>query len=125
MTNDENAQDRFNQVLVAIAEDMMAAIHDRWKDDAQWTDALLDVRYAPDGGTQLVKFRVRLPNGTLQSVRESANVTLLFQELWDLHDRTLAHGWYGVKFVVLPNGECQTEFDYDPNCINDPHFFDA
>ena len=33
--------------------------------------------------------------------------------------------WFGFNLTISPDGKCETEFNYDPDCINDPTFYDV
>lgn len=117
-------QHEFNRVLLAIANDMLATIRSSSFAEADWTEGSLEVRWDPGGGANVVKFRLRLADKTVKSLPDSREVTLLLGELWELRSETLANQWYGLRITLERSGECRTDFLYDPECINDPTFFD-
>jgi hypothetical protein len=115
---------RFNEVLEEIAADLMATTKTELK-KKKWKTSFLDVRYFGKIGSNISKVRVELPNGDFQSLSESDNVSQLLSEVWRLRENPFPGKWYGLKLFVLPNGECKTEFNYDPKCSEDPTFFDT
>jgi hypothetical protein len=33
--------------------------------------------------------------------------------------------WYGLKLLINPDGKCEVEFNYDPECALDETFFES
>ncbi len=114
---------RFNQILMEIAVDLTKTIGEAG--GIKWRRAYLDARFA-EGGASLTKFRLELDDGqVLKGMRESFDVLQLLEDLWSLRHEGLVQHWFGVKIILLPGGECETQFNYDPECINDRAFFDT
>jgi hypothetical protein len=115
---------RFNEALAELAREMLEIIHALPPIEDNWSEAYVDARFAPEGGCILNKFRIKRLNGIIKSVETSSKMDLLLKELWELRLFCLTNSWYGLKIVVSPTGECQTNFNFDPDCIGDDHFFD-
>lgn len=117
-------QIRFNEAMVRLAREIMQIVQSSPQADSDWSEAYVDARFAPEEGCSLDKFRLKLKNGTLVSFETSTTIDLLLKELWDLRPFCLSNSWYGLTIVVTPSGNCRTKFNFDPDCIGDPHFFD-
>lgn len=117
-------QDRFNEALVEIAREMMSLAANLAGANDDWTEAFCDAQFDPHGGSSLSKCRVKMKDGNLISIEVPMRTYLLLNELWELRDSCLTNSWYGLTVVVTPGGDCQTRFNFDPNCIGDPHFFE-
>jgi hypothetical protein len=115
-------QDRFNEALVEIAQEMMSIVQNL-PEASGWQEAYCDARF-DSMGAGLEKLRICRRDETLISVRTSTKMTLLLRELWQLRDTCLTNSWYGLKVFVTPLGDCRTEFDFDPECAADGRFFD-
>ena len=74
---------------------------------------------------KIAKFRVQLPDGSTASARIPAVVNGLIREAWEIKVSAFPDQWYGLKFKILPSGECETEFNYDKKCFDDPRFFNV
>ena len=50
----------------------------------------------------------------------------MLSDLWDIKDAVFPEKkWYGLKLTIFPDGKHKTEFNYEPDCVNDPDFFDV
>jgi len=114
----------FNRVLQDLAGHLFSLVDAKLGAAAAWTQAVLDVRSPEEGGTQIAKFRIHLPDGSATSARIPAVVNGLIREAWLVKQSAFPEQWYGLKLKLLPSGDCETEFDYDPACFDDPNFFD-
>jgi hypothetical protein len=74
-------QDRFNDVLVEIAQDMMSSITNTPQAGGSWNEVIMDVRYEPKGTSWLRKLRLKLANGTIVALDTSVKSSLLLKEL--------------------------------------------
>jgi len=90
----------------------------------EWRQACLDVRSAKAKGARLSKFRVRLSNDKRQAFHEPVETNRLLREIWGIKDKLFPRKWYGLRVTVQPDGTCETEFNYDAECVSDPQFFD-
>jgi hypothetical protein len=119
-----DAQLRFSEVLVEIGTDVFGTIE---KAPAcvgkKWVKGILDVRY-DEGGSSISKLRVHLDNGdVVKSIHKSTKAEMLLMELWDLRKDCLNNSWYGIIFTLAPSGECKSDFNSDPQCIEEKGFF--
>jgi hypothetical protein len=93
-----------------------------------WKEGFADIRRLPDEPTMISKARVVLPDGSLQSPsRDALSLTEVrnrFEELWGTRDAASPNAWYGLKIIIQPDGKCQIEFNYDPDCAADTAFFE-
>lgn len=63
-------------------------------------------------------------DGTVKAPYVSGNVTLALKRIWQLKDALFLHKWYGIKLALQPSGQCETTFNYDEHCDNDPTYYD-
>jgi len=89
----------------------------------KWKAAYLDERSGEDE-SRIAKFRVELPNGNLMSGDITREINKLVRTIWAMRPEQRPEKWYGMKLTLQPDGQCKTEFNYDPEYINDPTFFD-
>ena len=89
--------------------------------DTVWVRALLDVRFEECGGF-IMKLRVARTMGEALSLNVPTNISLQLIQLEGARP-TGQDRWYGCKLEVTAAGACEVNFDYDPACSNDPHFF--
>jgi hypothetical protein len=126
MTDAENqpALERFNAMLQEVAQSTLAQVKKHFSKE-RWKLAFLDVRAAAQGGSWVDKLRVVLPDGTIRGIRGPKGQGSLFINIWALRGQLFANPWYGFNLTVFPDGKCKTEFNYDPDCVNDPDFYDV
>jgi len=92
----------------------------------KWKLAYYDVRSAGTGGARFGIFRVVLPNGkVVQSLSAPMDAKMILHKAWDMKDKVFKPKWHGLKLTIHPDGECKTEFNYDPDCASDPTFCKA
>jgi hypothetical protein len=68
-----------------------------------WKELCFDVRSNPAGTTHSMKFRVTPVSGP--------------------RDAAFSHPFYGMKLTISCAGKCEVDFNYDPNCKEDPAFY--
>jgi hypothetical protein len=115
----------------AMLHEMAALILDKVKSEVRrkkWKYAFWDVRSPVGGGSCISKLRVVLPDGNMfvcPTLVAPPTVRFQFLDMLDVKDQIFRDKWYGLKLILSPDGKCQTEFNDDPNCINDPTFYDV
>jgi hypothetical protein len=94
-----------------------------------WKEGFADIRRPENEPTIVSKARVVLPDGSLKTPSRGAldltEVRNRFEELWSTRDTASPNTWYGLKIILQPDGQCQIEFNYDPDCAVDPAFFNS
>ena len=53
------------------------------------------------------------------------DVTMGCYLIWAAKDKLFPQKWYGLKMTIFPNGKCEVEYNYDPDSINNPTFYDV
>jgi hypothetical protein len=48
----------------------------------------------------------------------------ILDEVWKAQFEKCAKRWYGLRLTFKPAGEPELKIDYDPECGDDPTFFD-
>jgi hypothetical protein len=91
--------------------------------EQRWIAVVLDARCFAQGGGIIAKLRVELPDGTLGSVDIPSAENRTLRHLADARAEG-ADRWYGMRLRVTAADECDTSFDYNPNCADDETFFD-
>jgi hypothetical protein len=93
--------------------------------DSSWVDASISRCFSSDG-TSIGKLRIQLPNGNWdKSQRISIKVLDLIDRTWEkMHKKSKYDIFYGFKLTVRPDGKHEIEYNYDPNCIDNPKFVD-
>jgi hypothetical protein len=91
----------------------------------KWKSAYLDVRGPAEGGSRILKFRITLANGRLIDLYSPTGVAIPLSKLWKMKDKVFPQEWYGLKLTVSRKGECETEFNYDADCINDESYYES
>jgi hypothetical protein len=115
---------QFTNFLKEITGHLLIAVREE-RPKVKWKRAFLDVRCALTEDMQKLKIRVEFPDGDLHSIRQPYDLSALLTSLQEIKDRSFADKWYGMKLTVFPNGKCETEFDYNPACFNDPTWYDS
>lgn len=121
---DADGIERFNEIIQEVAGDLFQIIETSPGIGAPWQSAYADIRFSPSGGAQSAKFRVQLQDGKLESLKITGRISMLLDDAWELQGELFPDKWYGVKYTLMPDGQCKTEFNYDPDCLGDPAFFD-
>jgi hypothetical protein len=86
-----------------------------------WHSARLEVRYAADGSFWNDKMRVQTGASETISLGTTNDIRRLLAELNDLRK---VLGWYSLKLDLGADGAIDISYEYDPDAINDPSFFD-
>jgi hypothetical protein len=86
-----------------------------------WLAIVLDVRFDHQGGF-IDKIRAATSNGAV-SVSMPTDMALLVLSLDSLRCELLDDRWYGFRLTVSANQQCDMEYNYDPNCADDPTFY--
>ena len=121
-------QKAFDEAIEKTVEILMEEVHNRLKKRA-WKRAYVETMWPPSGpGTGgLQKFRIELPKGSLISdMFTPIQAALIIDEAWRLQKSLFLKTWYGIAVRFHPNGSYETEYNFDPDCIeNDTTFLDS
>jgi hypothetical protein len=92
----------------------------------KWKSAILDVLTPTvNDGSWSGKLRVHLANGTVvATLGIAAEQIAPLMELMAMKDVVFDPKWYGIKITIFPNAPFEVAYNHDPNCDNDPTFFD-
>src|SRR5262249_45330188 len=115
---------RLSALLPELAHTLFAEVCSQFGEPGNWIAAILDVRYFPDNAGKLFKVLVELPRGELGQATLSVEGSLRLSDLGSAR----AEGkdrWYGLRLRVTADGDCETTFDYDPDCVGDKSFFNS
>ena len=74
-----SSQQQFDAIQVELAQELLSLVPDRAAFGDEWLEAFLESRFDP-GGSNLVKCRVRLRNGSLVGVVSSVRITVLLDD---------------------------------------------
>ena len=102
---------------LGVMDAVVAAVKKPWK------ELYLDVRSHPGQTAHKTKLRVIPVSGTLISVTPPAEVTITIIEILQMRSSFAEEPWSGMKVTMNYEGQCKVEFNYDPNCVDDPAFF--
>jgi hypothetical protein len=120
----DRAQDLMRDMVAILFQGFVVSMEGK-----PWKEGFADIRRPENGSTVVSKAQVVLPDGSLKSPsRDAVDLTEVrnrFEELWDTRDTESPHVWYGLKIAVHPDGKCQIEFNYDPDCASDRTFFES
>lgn len=89
---------------------------------SSWSLATLDVRFEQSGLSWLTKVRVSLQDGQTKSAKITNELDLILILLNPLRS-LFADTWHGLLLRVERTGKCFIDYDYSPNCSQDPSFF--
>ncbi len=89
-----------------------------------WEAAKLDVRISQNGRNQAAKFRIKLGTETVAKTHPPDEIDRYIDRMWELRPKVLANNWHGFLATVSRDGRCEVTFNYDPDCKNDPTFYD-
>jgi hypothetical protein len=110
----------FDGILAKIANVLQDATASLMGDQS-WKYAFAETLYPPTGAWTggLQKFRVVLFDGSLASedISTPKEAKHLINEAWDIQAGLFPQTWYGLKIKVYPDGKYETEFDFDPDCL--------
>jgi hypothetical protein len=113
----------FDKLLREIAAIVLERVQGSMK-RKKWVRAIYDARSDGIGG-RLGKLRVEMPNGsTITSLNMGVDALVRVNRLWSMREKVFPEIWHGLKMVIFPNGKCETEFNYDPDCFYDATFID-
>lgn len=112
---------RQDEALKPLAQAFYSAVRST---NGDWTAAILDVRFSTDEQGFIDKARVENRDGTLSSMKLPTEVVEHLNALFGARP-TGEDRWYGVLIRVTAAGGCGVTFNYDPNCADDPSFFDS
>lgn len=116
---------RVTALLRALAADLCETLAENPATAGGWTSAYLDVRFDPDGDSFSTRFVATLPDGSAEVLRESLDTIEPLKALRAMPAEVFNGRWHGLKLTVHPGRECQVEWNFDPNCVNDPTFWDG
>src|SRR3712207_5665568 len=119
MSEDISSED-FDRLMREMAVDLFKSAKSLVGQSASWDRAILDVRSPKDGGSRLLKFRVQMGDGSVKGAHVSSKVTSLLREMWSIRDEIFPDRWFGLQLILPGNGECETIFNYDEQCADDP-----
>jgi len=116
---------QFNGILQQMAGLVLSTVESELK-KKKWRLAFIDARAPVEGGSCISKLRVILTDGSIiRTMDAPAQVNFRFLEVLDIKDQLFPDRWYGFKLTIFPDGKCETEFNYNANCVNDPDFYDV
>jgi len=118
----ENVDPTFTKIVPQIVNDVMAVAA---QIDANWKTALISRRFSSDGSS-MGKLRIELPKGDWdKSQRISIKVLDIIDNTWEKMNKKKKHKvFYGFQIAINSDGSHKIEYNYDPNCIDDPSFVD-
>lgn len=129
ITSFGDVDDRIRQVSEGLFAEISAAMSGK-----PWKLAFIDMRWRASAG--VLKPRVVLPDGTIRALLDppSENAAseadfilkahFILDELWKSQGEKGTKKWYGMMLTFRPDGEAELKLDYDPECGDDPTFFD-
>ena len=115
------ALEAFGALQRKLAQGVMDAVLTAVK--KPWKEFYLDVRSRPGQTSHSTKLRVTPVSGSPISVTPPAGVTITIIEIVQMRDSFADEPWAGMKVTMSREGQCKVEFNYDPNCVDDPAFF--
>jgi hypothetical protein len=121
----------FQTILDEVAAMLIEEVRAEMADKA-WRSLFYDYRREASGDMRISKLRIVLPDGKLSFLDEppiekipvEGRLAPLFNKLWKIRGTAFADKWYGIKITIQADGKCEVDFDYDPECVADPTFFD-
>ena len=91
----------------------------------KWLSAYLDVRSEEEADSRLMKLRIVGGDGKIiKTVDPPPSVHSPLAQIWQEKDEIFPEKWFGLKITVFPDGNCETQINYDPDCVSDRSFFD-
>jgi len=118
----ESQLQEYQAYMNEAASAFLEAVQDKMCEQP-WETAIGDIRWFPDG-SNIFKTRIRVPDSQeLVSVKTPTGMIWTLSDAWRMQPTLFADVWYGLLLMVYPDGRCETKFNYDPNCGNDPSFF--
>lgn len=116
---------KFKELVKGIASGL-AEIASNAAKKKKWRLAYVDRRSPPGGGSSIGKFRIEMQDGSvIRTESIEMDQSMAFMDIDDVKDKAFDKKWYGIKISVMPDGKHAVEFNYDPDCINDPTFYDV
>ena len=92
--------------------------------ETAWQEAFLDARFPGNSSALFAKCRVRLATGNVVSIEAPDGTSTLLRKLWELRGSGPVRDWYGLVLVVVPDGNCRIDYNFDKDCAADPTFYD-
>jgi hypothetical protein len=89
-----------------------------------WSSVVLDVRYSTQVDSFIDKTRLELTDGRVVSLSLPVAATHHMIALGNARS-TGKDRWYGFLLRITAAGICKGEFNYDPNCADDPSFYES
>lgn len=130
MTGAARSEEIFREIGSLLLEQAQIAMKEKeWKWKV-WKQIYVDIRRPEKSKTTISKIRIVSPDGATEALLDTSlenvptEATNLFYSLWDTKDEEYSTKWYGLKFVVFPDGKWEVDFNVDPKCAVDPTFFD-
>ena len=124
MSSDQHTILDFNRVLQDIAQALFGLVKAKIGPSAAWQQAILDVRSPEVGGMQMAKFRITVLSEAVLSAQTTDEIDDLIMVAWGIKRTAFPEQWFGLKLVILPSGECETDFNYDPASFDASDFLD-
>ena len=114
------ALEAFGDLQRSLAQGTMQAVAGAVR--APWKELYVDIRSIPDGTAHDIKFRVIPVSGAPISMPTSKPMEATVREIWNMRDACFSPPWCGMKLTISSQGQCQINFNYNPNCKEDPAF---
>ncbi|QGJ70803.1 Hypothetical protein PBC10988_25010 [Planctomycetales bacterium 10988] len=92
-----------------------------------WKYAILDLRYEEESGTAIHKIRIYDSKESAYlntgNISKRSDLVPLILDLCDAKETSPTDHWHGVLLTIYPDGSSQVNLNDDPDCFNDPQFF--
>jgi len=116
--------DQFNAIMIELAAALKDFVESELP-EGKWEVAFIDIRAPADSSGWTHKVRVERLDGSIEkSLTISGEIVSLFMDAWEIKDEAFLEKWYGVKVSVHPDGKFEIAYNQDPNCFEDPSFYD-
>ena len=83
-----------------------------------WSKLFHELRYDPDGGGTYLQKTVCLTKAGRQRLKVSTNCIHIERRLLELREVMPEAPWFGLRLFVTSEGDCNTEYIYDPDFID-------
>jgi hypothetical protein len=112
----------FDKLFQEVGGLLFDAVNESMEGRRAWTRAVWDGRSPPKTRAFESKFCIEFPDGKVKRIFTPSRALSLVMDALRLRDKALADKWYGLKFTLSADGQCDITFDYDPQCYADPQF---
>jgi hypothetical protein len=117
----KKALEEFNELLNKAAKLLFEAIESELGEGVRWRHAVFDAR-SESGDAIVSTFQVELEDKTVKYIADIPKARIATFKAWRVKDSAFPDKWYGIRITLTPDGECNTVFNYDPECVNEPGF---